>query len=235
MENESIKEPASHRTVWLLAVYAIAMALLEAVVVIYMRKLYCAENPLELFPLGFLDRYDPLVEIAREAATILMIVAVALLAERGSWTRQFAAFVFVFGFWDVLYYVWLKVLMDWPQTWFEWDVLFLIPSVWLGPWICPAAIGAMFTVWGAYVLTTPRRIQLRGTPLAAFVTGSVLGLITFMQPAETVRFSGESLMGYSPGGFWWWLFIPAYGLMAWGLMSSVAMSSRSIVTTKVPA
>ncbi len=151
------------RILVLLGIYAVAMALLEAAVVVYMRRLYYPENPLELFPLHFLDDYDPRLELSREAATIMMILAVALLAERRSLTRSFAAFVFVFGVWDLCYYVWLKVLIDWPQRWLEWDVLFLIPSVWLGPWICPAAIAMLFVVWGSWTLLSRREITFTTT------------------------------------------------------------------------
>ena len=88
-------------TLTLLSLCAVAMALLEAVVVIYMRQLYYPEQPLELFPLEFLTRYDPMVELSREVSTIVMIITVAFLAERQSSTRRFAAFVYVFGLWDV--------------------------------------------------------------------------------------------------------------------------------------
>ena len=64
------------------------MALLEAAVVVYMRRLYYPANPLELFPLQFLNEYDPLLELSREVATIVMILAVASLAERRSLTRS---------------------------------------------------------------------------------------------------------------------------------------------------
>ena len=220
--NEPTTRASAKATLALLSLYAIAMALLEAVVVIYMRQLYYPEQPLELFPLQFLDQYDPLVELSREAATILMIVAVALLAERSGWTRRFAAFVLVFGLWDVFYYIWLKVLFGWPRQWLEWDVLFLIPSVWLGPWICPAAIGLMFCIWGGFVLTTSRTVTLSGWQFVSFVAGSVLGLITFMQPASeySLHPSSEALLDFTPGKFWWWLFVPAYLAMATGLISS---------------
>ena len=84
------------RTITLLAIYAVAMALLESAVVVYMRLLYYPENPQELFPLDFLNSYDAMVELSRELATVVMILTVALLAERKSLTRSFAAFVFVF-------------------------------------------------------------------------------------------------------------------------------------------
>ncbi len=199
------------------------MALLEAVVVIYMRQLYYPDQPLDLFPLHFLTQYDPRVELSREFSTIAMIIAVALLAERENLTRRFAAFVFVFGLWDLFYYVWLKVLLGWPRGWLEWDVLFLIPTIWLGPWICPAAIGAMFVVWGTAVLASGRELAFTGRPLWLFVTGALLGLMTFMQPAVsvTLRAGSEALVDYVPSQFWWWLFLPAYGLMAFGLFASL--------------
>ena len=62
----------------LFSIYAIAMALLEAVVVVYMRQLYYPENPQEVFPLSFLDSYNPAVELSREIATIVMIIAVVV-------------------------------------------------------------------------------------------------------------------------------------------------------------
>ena len=51
------------RTLTILAAFAVAMALLEAAVVVYMRRLYYPENPLELFPLQFLNSYDPTLSL----------------------------------------------------------------------------------------------------------------------------------------------------------------------------
>ena len=134
----------SKSTLTILTVYAIAMALQESAVVIYMRHLYYTSHPLDVFPLQFLNSYDTVLELSREGATVIMILTVALLADRSSRTRTFAAFAFVFGLWDLFYYFWLKVLLGWPRSWLEWDVLFLIPGVWLGPWICPTMIALLF-------------------------------------------------------------------------------------------
>jgi hypothetical protein len=51
---------------------------------------------------------DLFIELGREVTTVAMILAVALLAAR-AFTPVFAAFVYVFGLWDVFYYVWLKL------------------------------------------------------------------------------------------------------------------------------
>jgi hypothetical protein len=213
-------------TLTLLSLYAVAMALLESVVVIYMRQLYYPEQSLELFPLEFLTRYDPMVELSREVSTIVMIIAVALLAERQNLTRRFAAFVYVFGLWDVFYYAWLKALLGWPRTWLEWDVLFLIPVIWLGPWICPAAIGLLFLGWGALVLGSSRRIVFSGRHVSLFVVGASVGLVAFMQPAASfvMRAGREALVGYVPGHFSWPLYILGYCMMTLGLLGSLRNS-----------
>lgn len=208
-----------NRTLSILTLYSVAMALLESVVVVYMRHLYYPDNPLEMFPLRFLDAYDTVLELSREAATVVMILTVALLAERTSCTRSFAAFVFVFGVWDLFYYFWLKVLLDWPKSWLEWDVLFLIPTVWLSPWICPALISLLFIAWGFWTLRSTNNISFTPRSLTVFVSGAALGLVAFLQPAVAVLMEGgmAALSQYTPGDFWWWLFIPSYLLMTFGL------------------
>ncbi len=57
-------------TLTILTVFAVAMANLEAAVVVYMRQLYYASNPREIFPLQFLNSYDTVLELSREAATV---------------------------------------------------------------------------------------------------------------------------------------------------------------------
>ncbi|MEZ6061694.1 MAG: hypothetical protein R3C19_15205 [Planctomycetaceae bacterium] len=211
-----------------LAVYSVAMALLEAAVVVYMRKLYYPDDPLQIFPLKFLSAYDAVLELSREAATVAMILAVAFLAERTSQTRTFAAFVFVFGVWDLFYYLWLKVLMGWPVSWLEWDVLFLIPSVWLGPWLCPAMISVLFIAWGYFTLQSTRNICFTRNSVAVFVAGAVLGLVAFLQPAAGELSAGgmAQLSQYTPGDFWWWLFVPALAIMAAGLGMTIRATER---------
>lgn len=102
------------------------MAHVEASLVVHLRSLYYPENPLALFPLSLLSHRDLAIELSRELATLVMIVSVSLPAVKG-FTRIFAAFVYVFGLWGIAYYLWLKLMIDWPVNWFEWDALFLIP------------------------------------------------------------------------------------------------------------
>ena len=119
------------RTVLALLLFGAAFGYLEAAVVTYLRALheparqqfYPGRPPAELFPLLTLDQVHAApgqtqtlaIEIGREAATILMLAAVALAVARnaGDWA---AAFVILFGTWDITFYVFLKVLLDWPAS-----------------------------------------------------------------------------------------------------------------------
>jgi hypothetical protein len=197
-----------------LAAYAIAMALVEAAVVVHLRHVYYPENPFTLFPLRLLSADDLALELARELASVVMILAIAVLAARGV-VRRFAAFVYVFGLWDLFYYAWLKLYLGWPGQWLEWDILFLLPWPWFGPWLAPALIALWFTLWGGWVLTTPRELHLRRTEALLFVTGALLALASFLSPAWPLLAGGATaLHGWMPGTFAWPLYLAGLAGMA---------------------
>ena len=200
------------------------MGLFEAVLVIHLRSLYYPDDPLSLFPLALLSERDLTLELMREAATVLMLVAVAVLAARG-FVRRFAAFLLLFGLWDLFYYAWLKLLLGWPTRWGEWDVLYLIPWPWFGPWITPALIALLFAGWGAWMLISTRERRTSGTALVIFSAGAGLGLAAFLLPGWPLVSGGEAAVdGFTPTDFPWHLYLPGYGLMAlglWGIARSV--------------
>ena len=127
----------------LLGLFACAMAYLESAVVVYLRMLY--------YPEGFEIILKPmplriyLVELGREAATMVMLFVVARLAFRSFWMR-FSTFLYLFGVWDIFYYVWLFVFIRWPQSLGTWDILFLIPVAWVGPVWSPLVVSLNFLV-----------------------------------------------------------------------------------------
>ena len=135
------------RLCWL-TLFAVAMAAVEAAVVVYLRELYYPEGfsfPLKLMPPGILA-----VEVGREAATLVMLVSAAYLAGARFWERA-GYFAFLFGVWDIGYYVWLRIMIGWPATLLDWDILFLIPIPWLGPVIAPVLLALLMIVTGALV------------------------------------------------------------------------------------
>jgi hypothetical protein len=111
------------------------MGWLEAVVVVYIRGLVGIGRDRMPPAEEVLRRFTSLpwllsTEQSREAATIVMLAAVALLAARRGRARL-GAFLVSFGAWDIVYYMGLYALLHWPPSLGTMDVLFLIPP---GPW-----------------------------------------------------------------------------------------------------
>ena len=207
----------AHRTTLLLSLFALAMAHVEASLVVHLRTLYYPGDPLTLFPLALLSHRDLAIELAREAATVVMILAVALLAARSA-GRAFAAFCYVFGLWDIGYYLWLKQMIGWPVTWLEWDVLFLIPWPWFGPWISAALIALLLLGWGARVLLSQVAPEFHRGSLMLFIAGALLALGAFLWPAAPLLAGGEqAFAGFRPEGFPWLPYWAGVLLMAAGL------------------
>lgn len=209
------------RALFWLTLFAIAMAYLEAVLVAHLRSLFYPDNPQSLFPLQLPGNRVLVIELGREVMTIIMILSVAVLATK-AFVHRFAAFVYIFGLWDLGYYFWLKVFIDWPQSWLEWDVLFLIPWPWLGPWLAPAAIALLFCLWGGYVFVTTSRLLFTRRWISFFLLGSILALFAFLAPAMPLLGGGEeAFRGYQPTEFPWLLFAIGFILMVAGLVGAL--------------
>ncbi len=151
-----------------LVLFSAAFGYLEAAVVSYLRGIYAplrlhfypASPATELFPLLSLSQLQTLgiehtrrlkIELAREFATLLMLAGVALALTR-SFRAWLAAFLFCFGIWDITFYLWLKLLLAWPASFFTWDILFLLPVPWVGPVLAPVLVSAAMILGGSVVL-----------------------------------------------------------------------------------
>jgi hypothetical protein len=131
-----IEKPAMRRFFWL-TLFSTAMGILEAVVVVYLRELYYPDG--FRFPVILIQSRIAVIELIREAATLVMLLAAAMLGGRHAFDR-FCLFAYLFGVWDLVYYAALKAFLDWPASLMEWDLLFLIPVPWLSPVIYPMLI-----------------------------------------------------------------------------------------------
>jgi hypothetical protein len=126
-----------------LALFGIAMAHLEGVVVVYLRKalgiLDIESNKVSIgkFPKRFLR-----IEISREVATIVMLMAIAMLVGE-TWLERGIFFLWTFAFWDLFYYLSLYILIKWPPTFTTIDVLFLIPVPWIAPVWFPIGVSSL--------------------------------------------------------------------------------------------
>ena len=117
------------------AIFGIFFGFVEAAVVVYLRA-----------SLGLLSGYGGtladtaqilsqlperllIVELFREAATIIMLLSVAFLAVK-AFKERCAVFFWAFAAWDIFYYVGLWLAVRWPGSLTTPDVLFLIPVPW---------------------------------------------------------------------------------------------------------
>jgi len=151
------------RIVWV-SVFGVAFAFVESSVVVYLRSLYYPEG--FTFPLKVISTSHIGVELAREGATVVILAAAGILAGTTGWQR-FGYFLVAFGVWDVFYYVWLKVILDWPSALTDWDILFLLPLPWIGPVIAPILISfLMIFCGGAVVLRIQRGLRFRPTRIS---------------------------------------------------------------------
>lgn len=198
------------RFTWV-SVYAIAMAFLEAVVVVYLRELlHAGELITNMGPYASMEAW-------REAATIIMLAAIGWLAGRHAVDR-IAYGMFAFGLWDIWYYVWLKVLVDWPKTILDWDTLFLIPLPWRGPVLSPVMIAGLICVIAVLVVVRVNRQETPGITLLQvmlILCGVLLALYVFMESAIHLWIKGETdWSSIRNEVFNWPLFIIAFLLMA---------------------
>lgn len=183
------------KLIWI-TIFAVAFGLVEAAVAIYLRIHFYPEGfhfPLKVIPTRILY-----IEVIREVATVVILVMIGSIAGR---TRlaKFGAFMVSFGMWDIFYYFWLYVLIDWPKSILDWDVLFLIPIPWIGPVLAPLLVSLGLTGCGMWIfLKEERGVQLRTTPLDWIVEFSATALMISMffmnRGMETPVFS-------------WWLFL----------------------------
>ncbi len=194
------------RLLWV-AVFGIAMGWFEAVLVVYLRLLYYPEGfffPVKEIPMNIL-----ILELFREAATILMLIAVGWLAGRNKLER-FGYFIYTFGIWDIIYYVGLKIALDWPESLITWDLLFLIPLPWIGPVLAPVLVSIAMILACVVIVIQEDREKPLSAPVFHWILEIICGLIIifsfiidFRQAitiGEPDRFRWEIFMlGYLPG------------------------------------
>lgn len=138
----------------LLAIFGIAMAHLEGVTVVYLRKALgiidsqSNNESLNKFP----ERYL-FIERTREVATILMLVTLAFLVEE-TYLDKIVVFLWTFAFWDLFYYLSLYLLIKWPPNLTTIDVLFLIPAPWIAPVWFPIGVSSITIIIIAVLLLT---------------------------------------------------------------------------------
>jgi hypothetical protein len=221
------------RVLGALALFGISFAYIEAAVVVYLRAI---EAPVrrqvfrgmphdECFPLltlEDLDRAGPphlailATEAGRELATMALLAS-AGLAVACNFRQWLAAFMIAFGIWDIFYYVFLKLLLDWPASPLTWDILFLLPVPWVGPVLAPVLVAVSMIVGGWLIFrreSLGRPIPFRWFHWVAILGGASVIISAFCWDHE------NTMAGGRPNPFHWPLFLLGWALGAAAFLSA---------------
>jgi len=202
--------------------FAVSMGYLESAVVVYLREIYYPEG--FAFPLKTMDVHIAITEIFREFATLVMLGTVGFIAGRTR-LEKFGIFIFAFGIWDIFYYIFLKLLIGWPESLFTWDILFLLPTTWVGPVLAPVINAITMVIFGGMIwnfqsINKPLTVRFREWIL--LTAGSLIVIwaytedyVSFLKesfslseiffPADTGRLI-EFATRYVPVEFNWWIY-----------------------------
>ena len=180
------------KKIMVVLIFSIAMAALEAAVVVYLRSLYYHNG--FTVAMKVMDEHILFVELIRELATIVMLICVAFLSSTNK-MKRFAYFIFSFAVWDIFYYVWLKVFIDWPASIFDWDILFLIPITWLGPVIAPI-ICSLTMIALALLIIKANKIGFSFYKWCLLLAGCGCILFTFMQDYARILIDNDLIEEY---------------------------------------
>ena len=119
----------------------------------------------------------------------------------------------------------LKVLLNWPDSLFTWDILFLVPVPWVGPVIAPCIISLsmiVLTFFVVYFQEKGKYVHITFMEWILFIFGSITAVLSFMwdyiiyvssygaDKGVWTLSSNKNLFdevkNYVPHHFNWWLF-----------------------------
>ena len=206
------------------AIFAVAMGILEAICVVYIRKIIFPPDG-NIANIAITD-FNFTIEAIREAMTIIMLGTMSILAAYNFRTRL-AMFFLAFGIWDILYYVGLSVLLNWPTSIMNWDTLFLIPIAWYSPVIVPVIISLYFIGGGIFIiLHEGNGIKLKFNFIVILVQflAFVAWFYSFIKDSAMISETGYANAEYS------WLFLVLGLLLGVGSLSISYLYGQNINT-----
>jgi hypothetical protein len=210
-------------------IFCIAMGVLEAIVVIYLRQIYYPAG--FDFPMKFLSPDMLLTECIREIATIIMLLVLGIMAGKDN-LQRFLYFLFSFAIWDLTYYVALKAFLGWPGSLLTWDILFLIPVPWIGPVLAPVICSVtmiFFAISFVWLKNTFPAFKIKLYEWGLILLGATFIFITFildysilfMQSGISSSESRNILSEFVPSNFNWLLFGIGETVILYGISSVI--------------
>lgn len=217
------------------------MGFMESAIVIYLRELY--------YPNGFCFPLVPVrlditfVEFIREAATIIMLLIIGIISGRNT-AERLSFFIFCFAVWDLFYYLFLYVVLQWPPSLFTWDILFFIPVLWVGPVLAPCIVSLtmiLLTMAVVYFHEKNCMITINKREWLLLIIGSLIVIISFTidfifylfkEPYSINLSSGlqdyfYKSITYVPQIFNWWIFSFGEIIILVGIVSMIFRHSAN--------
>ncbi len=208
----------------IVVVFSIAFGYIEAAVVVYLREIFYPDGftfPLAIFGMDPLWKRFLLTEIGRETATIVLILTGAWLFGRNL-QQKTAYFLTIFAVWDIFYYVWLKILLDWPSSVMDWDILFLMPAPWASPVLYPVLVSItmlIFAIVMLYRCSHAKPIKVTLIDWLGFSLAAIIVVASFC--IAGLHITEPNFQSY----FYWPLF-------ALGYMTAVAVFLKCLMKSK---
>lgn len=196
------------------------MAYLESAVVVYLRELYYPDG--FTFPIKLLPEKIIFIELGREFSTIIMLCSVAVISGK-LFVERISYFLFAFGVWDIFYYLWLKVFINWPESLLTDDLLFLIPVPWISPVLAPVLVSIIFISFSVPALNkieAGNKVKSDKISLAMILIGVVFILISFIWDYE------HRINSVSPVEFLWTLFLIGLLFMSGGFTKTILSAKK---------
>ena len=224
--------------------FAISMGFMEAAVVIYLRAIYYKDG--FQFPLRPMDISLATAEVFREAATLVMLICIGYLAGKTK-LQRFAYFNLAFAIWDIFYYVFLYIFLDWPQSLFTWDLLFLIPLPWVGPVWTPCLLCLLMIVGSVFIIAQTEKNNLYSIKIIHWlilILGASICILAFMW--DYLRFCSDNnlwiifssqvlfseMRNYIPQSFNYFLFLTGFALMSYPVILNILLTYKTTCNEK---
>jgi hypothetical protein len=208
---------ALNHWIWIF-IFSIAFAWVDSAVVVYLRKIYFDGGfsfPLVVNWKDGRHVIDPLVriEFGREIATLIILFAVGWISGEKRCVK-FCFFMIAFGIWDIFYYIWLYVMLGWPESLMDWDLLFYVPLPWVGPVITPVLIALAMATAGSLIIYFDAKgyeIRWRWYDMAVELVCAAVMITAFCWDWKNIlQVPGGRTWTGIPNPFAWWLYLPAY-------------------------
>ena len=208
-------------------IFSISLGYFEAAVVVYLREIFYPDGfifPLAIFSIDPIYKRLFITEIGREAASLILILTGACLFGRNR-RQRIAYFLTIFAVWDIFYYVWLKVLLNWPASIMDWDILFLIPTTWASPVLAPVLCSLVMFLFAIIILyydSYDKAFHIKYFDWFAFSLSGLIIIISFCIPGPHTADAGYKSY------FYWNLFATGLVIAIGAFIKNLFIVNKSL-------